>query len=204
MNSIILLIKGLGENGINVRYLDIGGGLGIRYVSEEPPMPSDLASELIPILRDMSVTVIIEPGRSLVGNAGIFVTKVIYTKNGEGKEFIIVDGAMNDLIRPTLYGAFHNIIPVRKNRRKKILADIVGPICESGDFLGKARNLPRPERGELLAVMSSGAYGFSMSSNYNSRPRAAEVLVNGERHYLIKKRENLNDLIRGESIPGFL
>jgi len=204
LRRVLLLVEQLRDRGIGIKYLDIGGGLGIRYDDEEPPMPSDLASRLVPLLRKLDVTVVLEPGRSLVGNAGIFVTKVLYTKKGEGRDFIIVDGGMNDLIRPTLYSAYHEIVPVKKRRRKKILADIVGPICESGDFLGKEREFPAPEHGDLIAVMSAGAYGFSMSSNYNSRPRPAEVMVSGNRHYLIRKRETLNDLHRGESIPDFL
>ncbi len=198
LNRVILLIKILKDNGINIRYLDIGGGLGIRYDSEEPPLPSDLASRLLPVLRGNDLTVIIEPGRSLVGNAGIFLTKVLYTKEGEDRTFVIVDGGMNDLIRPTLYSAYHAIEPVMKSRRKKVRTDVVGPICESGDFLGKDRMLPNPLRDDLLAVFSAGAYGFTMSSNYNSRPRPAEVMVDGKDHYLIRKRETFNDLIKGE------
>ncbi|MEE9524148.1 MAG: diaminopimelate decarboxylase [Thermodesulfovibrionales bacterium] len=204
LNRIVELVERLKENGINIRYLDIGGGLGIRYDDEEPPMPSDLASKIIPALSGLDVTVVLEPGRSLVGNAGIFVTKVLYTKKGEGREFVIVDGGMNDLIRPTLYSAYHDILPVKKSKKKKITADIVGPVCESGDFLGKGRTIPAPDHGDLLAVMSAGAYGFTMSSNYNSRPRSAEVMVEGKKHYLIKKRETLNDLVRGEKIPDIL
>ncbi|RMG73283.1 MAG: diaminopimelate decarboxylase, partial [Nitrospirae bacterium] len=130
-----------------------------------------------------------------------FITRVLYRKDGADRKFIIVDGGMNDLLRPSLYNAYHNIIPVRKKRTKKVFADVVGPICESGDFLARGRQLPSVQRGELLAVMSAGAYGFSMSSNYNSRPRPAEVLVDGKKHYLIRKRETLTDLLRGEKIP---
>jgi diaminopimelate decarboxylase len=204
LNRVVELIGRLKENGIYIQYLDIGGGLGIRYGEEEPPMPSDLAARIVPALNMLGVTVVLEPGRSLVGNAGIFVTKVLYTKKGEGKDFVIVDGGMNDLIRPTLYSAYHEIVPAMKSRKKKIIADIVGPICESGDFLGKERELAAPGHGDLLAVMSAGAYGFAMGSNYNSRPRSAEVMVDGKRHYLIKKRETFNDLVRGEQIPDVL
>jgi diaminopimelate decarboxylase len=204
LNRVVELVGRLKENGIYIQYLDIGGGLGIRYGEEEPPMPSDLAARIIPALNMLGVTVVLEPGRSLVGNAGIFVTKVLYTKKGEGKDFVIVDGGMNDLIRPTLYSAYHEIVPATKSRKKKIIADIVGPICESGDFLGKERALAAPGHGDLLAVMSAGAYGFTMGSNYNSRPRSAEVMVDGKRHFLIKKRETLNDLVRGEQIPDVL
>lgn len=204
LNRIVLLVDLLAESGFTIKYLDIGGGLGIKYAGEAPPLPSYLASKLLPVLRGRDFIVILEPGRSLVGNAGIFVTKVLYTKRGDGKNFVIVDGGMNDLMRPTLYNAFHDIIHVRKTGKRPVKSDVVGPICESGDFLGKERMIPRPEKGDLLAAMSAGAYGFSMSSNYNSRPRAAEVMVAGNKHFLIKRRETLNDLLRGESIPEFL
>jgi diaminopimelate decarboxylase len=139
-----------------------------------------------------------------VGNAGILVTKVLYTKRGEGKEFVIVDAAMNDLARPSLYNAYHAIIPVLKTSRANIEADVVGPICESGDFLAKRRHIPQVHSGELLAVMSAGAYGFTMSSNYNSRPRVAEVMVKEDAFYVVRKRESFENLVAGESIPAFL
>lgn len=204
LKRILLLLDELTLHGININYLDIGGGLGITYKDESPPNPEQLAKNILPLLKERNVTIILEPGRSLVGNAGILVTKTLYLKKREDKEFIIVDAGMNDLIRPSIYGAYHHIQPVVKSNRKKILADIVGPICESGDFLAKDRLINRVERGEYLAVMSAGAYGFSMSSNYNSRPRAAEVMVKGERFALIRKREDYNDLIRGEEIPDFI
>jgi diaminopimelate decarboxylase len=204
LNRTMGLVDVLGEMGIPIRYLDIGGGLGIRYNDEEPPQPADLASRIIPLLKNRNLTVIVEPGRSLVGNAGIFVTKVLYIKQGEEKDFVIVDGGMNDLIRPTLYSAYHAIMPVVRNRKKEVLADVVGPLCESGDFLGKGRKLPGPGKGDLLAVMSAGAYGFTMSSNYNSRRRVAEVMVRETKHELVKARETLRDLVKGEHIPGFL
>jgi diaminopimelate decarboxylase len=140
----------------------------------------------------------------IVGNAGILVTRVLYTKENDGKRFVIVDAGMNDLVRPSLYGSFHQIQPVIQREREEITADVVGPICESGDFLAKGRRMPAVERGELLAVMSAGAYGFSMSSNYNSRPRIPEILVRDDRWYVIRKRENSEDLVRGEEIPDFL
>ncbi len=158
----------------------------------------------MPLLNGRDVTLIMEPGRSLVGNAGILVTKVLYLKKGVEKEFVIVDAGMNDLIRPSLYDAFHQILPAVKTKREKILCDVVGPICESGDFLARGRELARMREGEYLAVMSAGAYGFSMSSNYNSRPRAAEVLVKGDEHSLIRRRETYEDLVRNDRIPGFL
>jgi diaminopimelate decarboxylase len=200
LKRVLILVEELKKEDINIRYLDIGGGLGIQYESEKPPHPKELAKRLLPILRDSRMTLILEPGRSIVGNAGILVTRVLYTKPGLGKEFVIVDAAMNDLMRPTLYGAYHRIVPVKKVRRKGIIADIVGPICESGDFLAREREIPQLKPGELIAVMSAGAYGFSMSSNYNSRPRVAEVMVKGKEHYLIRERETYKDLIRGERL----
>jgi diaminopimelate decarboxylase len=150
------------------------------------------------------VTIILEPGRVIVGNAGILITKVLYTKVTEDKTFLIVDAAMNDLLRPSLYGSFHGIQPVERRMRRKVKADVVGPICESSDFLAKDREMERFDPGELMAVMSAGAYGFSMSSNYNSRPRVAEVMVQGNKYYLIRARETYDDLVKGEEIPDFL
>jgi len=204
LQRILVLMKSLKAEGIDLRYLDIGGGLGIQYNDETPPHPRELARRLLPLLRGQEITIIMEPGRSIAGNAGILLTRVLYLKRGEDRDFVIVDAGMNDLMRPTLYDAYHHIVPVRKNRRKMITADIVGPVCESGDFLAKGREINRVEHGEYLAVMSAGAYGFSMSSNYNSRPRPAEVLVKDSGHYVIRKRETYRDLVRGEMIPGFL
>jgi diaminopimelate decarboxylase len=167
-------------------------------------VPEDLARNLLPLLGKRKLTLLMEPGRSIVGNAGILVTKTLYLKEGLEKSFIIVDAGMNDLMRPSLYGAYHHIQPVVKNRREKIVADIVGPICESGDFLAKDRESQKVKQGEYLAVMSAGAYGFTMSSNYNSRPKAAEVMVKGSKYALVRKRETFNDLVRGESIPEFI
>jgi diaminopimelate decarboxylase len=204
LKRVLLLVDELTVQGVDIKYLDVGGGLGISYKNEEPPVPRDLARNLIPLLEGRKLTLIIEPGRSIVGNAGILVTKTLYLKKGEDKEFIIVDAGMNDLIRPSLYDAYHHIVPVVKNKRDKIISDVVGPICESGDFLARKRELQRVKQGEYLAVMSAGAYGFSMSSNYNSRPRAVEVLVKGKEHFLIRKRESYTDLIKNEQIPVFL
>jgi diaminopimelate decarboxylase len=198
------LIHLLRKEGIAIRYLDLGGGLGITYDREAPPHPSEYARAIIDAAKEMDCTFIFEPGRVIVGNAGILVTRVLYTKENEGKKFIIVDAGMNDLVRPSLYGSFHQIQPVIRREGEEITADVVGPICESGDFLAKGRKLPVPERGELLAVMSAGAYGFSMSSNYNSRPRVPEILVRDDRWYVIRKRETWEDLIRGEEIPEFM
>lgn len=201
LSKIISLYDKLAKFDVKIDYLDIGGGLGITYKDEEPPNPKDLANALIPLLKKKRGKIIIEPGRSIVGNAGILVTKVLYTKETENKNFLIIDAGMNDLIRPTLYGSYHEIQPVIPKNRNKIKADIVGPICESGDFLAKEREIEKLSPGEYLAVMSAGAYGFAMSSNYNSRPRAAEVLVKGDRYALIRKRETYKDLIRNEILP---
>jgi diaminopimelate decarboxylase len=198
------LIFKLKAKSIHIRYLDLGGGLGITYQQEEPPHPREYAQSLLGEMAGIDCTLILEPGRVIVGNAGILVTKVLYTKEGEEKNFVVVDAAMNDLIRPSLYGSYQRIQPVQKKESFEIVADVVGPICESGDFLAKDRKLTKVEPGELLAVMSAGAYGFSMSSNYNSRPRVAEVLVDKDRFYLIREREDYGDLIRGEKIPSFL
>ena len=198
------LVSRLRAEGIQIRYLDLGGGLGITYNQEEPPHPREYAEALIKELPGMDCTLILEPGRVIVGNAGVLVTRVLYTKEGNEKNFVIVDAAMNDLIRPSLYGSYHRIQPVQKNERIETVVDVVGPICESGDFLAKERKIQKAEPGELLAVMGAGAYGFTMSSNYNSRPRIAEVMVNKDRFYVVRKREEYEDLIRGESIPDFL
>jgi diaminopimelate decarboxylase len=198
------LVLRLRAEGIHIQYMDLGGGLGITYHLEEPPHPREYAQSLLNELSGIDCTLILEPGRVIVGNAGVLVTRVLYTKEGGEKNFIIVDAAMNDLIRPSLYGSYQKIQPVQRTQRTEIVADVVGPICESGDFLAKDRRLPKVEAGELLAVMSAGAYGFSMSSNYNSRPRAAEVLVAKDRFYIIREREDYEDLIKGESIPDFL
>jgi diaminopimelate decarboxylase len=204
LKRILILIDELAKSDIRIDFLDIGGGLGITYLDEQPPQPRDLAEQILPLLEGRDVTVVMEPGRSLVGNAGILVTKTLYLKEGEEKNFVIVDAGMNDLMRPSLYNAYHHIQPVVKTRRDTIIADVVGPICESGDFLAKDREIPKVNQGEYLAVMSAGAYGFSMSSTYNSRPRVAEVMVNGTKFALVRKRETYADLLRGESIPEFI
>ena len=204
LKKVLALARQLTQHGIEIKYLDIGGGIGIPYNDEMPPHPQALGKAIIPLLRKYNFTLIFEPGRSITGNAGILVTKTLYTKKQHKKEFVIVDAGMNDLIRPSLYDAFHNILPVKKYKRPKATVDIVGPICESGDFLAKERKIVRPDKGELLAVMSAGAYGFSMSSNYNSRPRVAEVLVKDKEFFVIRERENYKDLIKGIKIPPFL
>jgi diaminopimelate decarboxylase len=198
------LVENLRKEGMKIRYLDLGGGLGITYEDEEPPHPIEYASNILEEIRGFDCTLILEPGRVIVGNAGILVSKVLYTKENEEKRFVIVDAGMNDLVRPSYYGAYHQILPVKKEDREEIVADVVGPICESSDFLAKDRKIPKLNAGELIAMMSAGAYGFSMSTNYNSRPRVAEVLVRDHQMFLIRQRENYEDLIRGEEIPKFL
>jgi diaminopimelate decarboxylase len=192
------------KEGAQIRYLDLGGGLGINYHDETPPLPHDYAKAIIDGLQGVDITLILEPGRVIVGNAGILVTEVQYIKETDTKKFVIVDAGMNDLIRPALYGSYQAIQPVMESRGEKIVADVVGPICESGDFLAKDREIARPRRNDLLAVMSAGAYGFTMASNYNSHPKPPEVLVDGDRYHVVRKRETLEDLINGEMIPPSL
>jgi diaminopimelate decarboxylase len=196
------LIKELREDGVEIRLLDVGGGLGIRYRDEQPPSHQEYATLLLPVLEELGVTVLLEPGRSIVGNAGLLLTRVLYRKDTGTKRFVVVDAAMNDLIRPALYGAHHDIRPVDEQRLGGTTetVDVVGPICESGDFLAKDRTMPRVEEGDLLAVMSAGAYGFAMASNYNTRPRAAEVLVDGNRYTIVRRRETYEDLVAGEAV----
>ena len=197
-------IRRLQEEGIQIQYLDLGGGLGIVYGDEEPPPPKEYAAALVKELGDLKVTLLLEPGRVLVGNAGILVTKVLYYKETPAKKFLIVDAGMNDLLRPAFYKAYHEIVPVLQKERPEAVVDVVGPICETGDFLAQDRRLPLVQPGELLAVMSAGAYGFVMSSNYNSRPRPAEVMVHGDEFFVIRRRENYARLVAGEKIPPFL
>ena len=198
------LVFSLQQASIPIRYLDLGGGLGITYNQEEPPLPEEYGRAVRAELDIEGLTLILEPGRVIVGNAGILLTKVLYTKSAGEKNFIVVDAAMNDLIRPSLYGSYHGIQPVKSREREIIKADIVGPICESGDFLAKDRDLPRLVPGDLLAVFGAGAYGFAMSSNYNARRRVPEVLVRGSEFHIVRKRESKRDLIKGEKIPSFL
>jgi diaminopimelate decarboxylase len=194
------IVEGLRADGFALRYLDMGGGLGIPYQEESPP-PSEYAAALLKRLGGLGLKLIIEPGRMMVGNAGILVTRVLYNKDTDVKRFVVIDGAMNDLLRPVLYEAYHEILPVdARESRPSATADIVGPVCESGDFFAQAREIPEPRPGDLLAVMSAGAYGFVMASNYNSRPRAAELLVDGRQVHLIRYRETFEDLIRGEPL----
>ncbi len=206
MKKVLAMVQALAEQGIPLRYINIGGGLGITYSDETPPEPKDLAEAISPLVRDLKCVLIMEPGRVIVGNAGVLLTKVVYAKDGEAKRFLIVDAAMNDLIRPSLYDAYHDIRPVYEaaTRGEKKTVDVVGPVCESGDFLAKDRVMPALNAGDLMAVMSAGAYGFVMSSNYNSRPRVPEVLVHEGQIHVIRSRESYEDLVRGEEIPEFL
>ncbi len=199
------LVGELRRRGHAIRYLDFGGGLGITYADERPPSPAEYGRAIAEATRDLDVTVLIEPGRSLVGNAGVLLTRVLYLKAGTAKRFVIVDAAMNDLLRPSLYQAFHDIRPVKRPGPEPAVAvDVVGPVCESGDFLAQDRPLPPVEPGDLLAVMSAGAYGFVMASNYNARPRPAIVLVDGDRFDVVRTRETIEDLLRGETLPPSL
>jgi diaminopimelate decarboxylase len=203
LHKVKQFVSRLTERGIAVSYLDIGGGLGIQYNEETPPHPKEYGEALKEEMSGLNCTLILEPGRVIVGNAGILVTKVLYTKEGM-KNFLIVDAGMNDLARPSLYQAYHAIQPVDASRKEKVVADVVGPICETGDFLARGQEVPKAAAGDLLAVMSAGAYGFSMASNYNSRPRVPEILVNGETFHLIRNRETYETLIQDERIPEFL
>jgi len=204
VRSLKSMIRQLQEEGTSVRMVDIGGGLGITYKDELPPHPEDYARVMEEELEGTGLTLILEPGRVLVGNSGVFVTKLLYTKKMPGKTFYIVDGAMNDLVRPALYDAYHEIVPVKESKGDAVRVDVVGPVCESGDFFARGRRIPPIKNGDLLAVLGAGAYGFSMSSNYNARRRVAEVLVKDREFYVIRKREALRDLVRGESVPHFL
>ena len=200
LERVLALVGRLEGQGVSIRHLDLGGGLGIRYRDEEPPLPADHAAALMEHLRDKPYEILIEPGRAIVGNAGILVTRVELLKEGDEKNFAVVDAAMNDLLRPALYSAWQAILPVEPRAQGESRRyDVVGPICETGDFLGKDREL-NIEPGDLLAVRSAGAYGFAMSSNYNSRPRAAEVMVDGDRFQVVRWRERLADLYAGESV----
>jgi len=190
----------LGKNNIHLTHINLGGGLGITYNNEIPPEIPRLVNLYLTVFKKYNIKIILEPGRSIVGNAGIIAAKVLFNKPGENKKFIIVDAGMNDLIRPSFYDAYHKIIPVKKSGSKKSLYDIVGPICETGDFLGKSRELPVLKQNDLLGILCAGAYGFSMSSQYNSRCRAAEILVDKSDFKIIRRKETYRDLISHENI----
>ena len=195
LKKLLSFADRLQSSGVDIRYLDLGGGLGIIYNKEAPPLPAELGRAIADSIAGRALTVILEPGRAIAGNAGILATRVLYTKKTSSKNFVIVDAAMNDLVRPSLYGAYHRIGEVAPKDREEIVVDVVGPICESSDFLAQDRRLPTIEPGEYLAVFSAGAYGFTMSSQYNSRPRAAEVIVDGDQATLARRRETYADLI---------
>ena len=200
LDRLLTMIDTLAEQGIVLSHIDVGGGLGVTYQDEQPPMPNEYAKAIVDRLAGRKLTLLFEPGRAIMANAGILVTEVEFIKTNHDRHFALVDAAMNDLIRPSLYQAWQNIIPVTPNNAlENEVYDIVGPVCETGDFLGKDRSLAI-QAGDLLAVRSSGAYGFTMSSNYNSRPRAAEVMVDGSQHHLIRQRESLTQLWQGETL----
>jgi len=201
LQRIRALVRELREAGHAIDLLDVGGGLGIVYDRERPPSAAEYGAAVLATVGDLGCHLIAEPGRWIAGNAGIFVARVLYEKQNGDKHFAVVDGAMTDLIRPTLYQAYQRIEPVGPPREAQRVIDVVGPVCESADFLAQQRELPVLERGDLLAVHSAGAYGFAMSSNYNGRCRAAEVLVKGDRFEVVRARDRFEDLIRGESIP---
>ncbi|TKB49887.1 diaminopimelate decarboxylase [Ferrimonas sediminicola] len=199
LERLLGLMDQLGDEGIELEHLDLGGGLGVPYTDERPPSPAEYVKALLPSLGDRQLKLILEPGRAIMANAGILVTKVEFLKRGEDRDFAIVDAAMNDLLRPSLYGAVQPIVPVQPRQGEARLYDIVGPVCETGDFLGKERRLALAP-GDLLAVRGAGAYGFTMASNYNSRPRVAELMADGERLHLIREREPMAQLWQGERL----
>ena len=204
IDKLKIMIGKLRSQGIALQYFDCGGGLGIQYNAEEPPLPSDYGKEIVAATKELGMHLVFEPGRNLVGNAGILMARTLYTKSRDDKNFIMIDAGMNDLARPALYDSYHGVQAVAKDQDGVIVADIVGPICESGDFLAKGREVPMFKQGDLVAFMSAGAYGFAMSSSYNSRPRVAEVMVKGDRFEVIRERETVAELIKGERIASFL
>ncbi|HUA85743.1 MAG TPA: diaminopimelate decarboxylase [Bryobacteraceae bacterium] len=199
LDRVLSLIDRLRSRGFGIRHADLGGGVGIAYKPEDTaPAIEQFVAQISDRLRGRNLDVLVEPGRSIVGNAGVLLTRVLYRKKTGDKEFVVVDAAMNDLIRPALYGAHHEILPLRKTTAPAIRADVVGPVCETGDFLARDREMPEALPGDVLAICSAGAYGFAQSSNYNSRPRAAEILVEGANWRIVRRRESYDDLIRGE------
>jgi len=198
LEEVLAITRQLAAEGISIEVLDLGGGFGISYNSEPPLDLTRLAEGLAERWRGVSMKLVVEPGRALVGNAGALLTRVLYVKQNQCKNFVVVDAGMNDLMRPSLYGSYHEIVPVVAGEAPRITADVVGPICESGDFLAQDREMPEVQPGELLAVLTAGAYGFVLSSNYNTRPRPAEILVDGAQAELIRARETAEDLMAGE------
>ena len=204
LDRLLQLIDQLAGEGVTIDHLDLGGGLGITYDDETPPSPAEYAGRLIRKLKDRALRVVLEPGRVIAGNAGVLLMKVLLLKDNGRKHFVVVDAAMNDALRPALYGAHHRLEPVGPPRSRQRMVDVVGPVCESGDFFARDRVLPAVKGGDLMVMRSVGAYGFAMASNYNSRPRPAEILVDGDVFHVIRTRESLDDLMRGETIPGSL
>ncbi|MCX6620674.1 MAG: diaminopimelate decarboxylase, partial [Acidobacteria bacterium] len=201
LDRMLALVDRLRARGVPIRVLDLGGGLGVRYrAAEETPDVAHYAQAIAAKAKGHDLELMIEPGRSIVAQAGVLLTRVLHRKKTEAKEFVVVDAAMNDLIRPALYQAHHEIVPLRQRPTGTILADVVGPICETGDFLARDRQMANVFPGDYLAIRTAGAYGFVAASNYNSRPRAAEVMVEGKTWRVVRKRETLEDLIRGESV----
>jgi diaminopimelate decarboxylase len=198
MEEILSVAEGLTADGIEAEFLDLGGGYGIRYADEAPLPLEQLIDGLAARLCGTTYRLIIEPGRVLVGDAGVLLTRVLYVKRSQQKNFIVVDAGMNDLMRPTLYGSYHEIVPVEQRRAERLTADVVGPLCETGDFLAQDREMPDVRPGDLLAILTVGAYGYVLASNYNTRPRPPEVLVDGNQFELIRPRERLEDLMAGE------
>jgi diaminopimelate decarboxylase len=198
------LVEELKVRGFDIKYFNIGGGLGIRYKDEEAPTPKELVDAIRPTLEATGAKILCEMGRYVAGNAGVLLTRVIYRKKSANKSFLVTDAGMNDLLRPSLYGAYHEVRSVKNGAAAMVPTDLVGPVCESGDYLARDRDLPDAAEGDLLALMSAGAYGFSMASNYNSRPKPAEVLVRGDRWAVVRERESYADLVKGELIPAFL
>jgi len=196
--ALAALSRQLLDEGFGLRTIDLGGGLGVSYDGQPTPDASAFAAAVLPAVEKLPLTLVLEPGRSLVAAAGVLLTRVLYVKDGPARRFVIVDAGMNDLLRPALYDAYHRIEPVRPHGRPAELVDVVGPVCETSDFLGRRRELERPDPGDLLALRDAGAYGFAMASNYNMRPRAAEVLIEDGRARLIRRRESFEDLVRGE------
>ncbi|HPN89073.1 MAG TPA: diaminopimelate decarboxylase [Candidatus Omnitrophota bacterium] len=204
IQKMIKFLETLKNLGVTLEYFDVGGGIGIMYYDTPTPTAEEFAKEMVPLLKKTGMKIVLEPGRFISGNSGILVSKVLYLKDNGAKKFLIVDAGMNDLIRPALYNSYHNIVPVKKSSAKRSTMDIVGPICESGDFFAKDRKFPELKNGDLIAIMSAGAYGHVMSSNYNVRPRVPEILVKGKQWEVVRKRETFEDLIKKESIPKFL
>jgi len=199
LKRVLALVDELKTHGIELQHLDLGGGLGIRYQDETPPSPAQQIAALLAELGDRQVEILIEPGRAIVGNAGVLLSEVLYLKHNEEKNFAIIDAAMNDLMRPALYGAWQEIVPLQQREGETRCYDLVGPVCETGDFLGKDRLL-NLQAGDFIAVKSAGAYGFTMSSNYNTRPRAVEIMVDGDQVHVIRQRETLDQLLQGEKL----